>query len=306
MTKIIVDGAKVALSLVIDGVTYVFNVVVDTIERAMDVVVFVLDAVGAEVGTAVGWLLSQLGFLFDWSGLKAKRDELKAMFRTGLRGLAAAFPDPAVTAQSFVADIGSAKAQFDAWLAQYRSSPGSRQTIGAQTSVSSNAILKLMSGPTSGSAEITWLIEKAQDALPRWRGGMASPNIPGLGTAGAGLIAAVTAASGSLTPGVDDAATLFQSWILDQNLFTGSTFDPVLTIFQNHVDQLLDAAGNVVTAGGSVLHLLWSNPDAIADWLDAEISVPYFSGFYRGLTGNPLSFLDLVPRGGGSSHGVER
>jgi hypothetical protein len=288
------DGIKVVVDLAIDGIHYVYEGIVDTLERAMDVVTFVLNAAGAVLGNAVGWLLSKLGFLFDWDALKEKRDELKATARRALVGAFAKCPDPNIGAQDFVNNLTAIQAQFDAWVTQFMSSPAAQKTMGDRTSESTSAALKIMSGPDSSYAQVTWLIDKVRDYLPNFTGGLGTPNIPGLSDAIANLVQALGSAGGGLSPSADDLATLFESWIEDQSLFTNSTFDPILQIFQRHVDQLFGAAGQATLAGGQALHLLWANPDAIVDWLDTPISIPFFSGFYQGLTGNSLSVLDVI------------
>ena len=294
VTKILVDGAKMVINLVVDGVSYAYQGVIDTLERAYDAVTFVLHAVGVVMGKALGWLLSKLGFLFDWDALKGKRDELKTLLRSGLRSLHQSCPDPATTAANIAADLKTTEAAFDAWIAQYRSSPTDTQTFGGQTSSVFKSLEPLLQGSGSSFAEITWLIEKARDALLSNMGLSGAPAIPGLAAAVGDLQQSVGQAAQSFSPTLDDASTLFSSWVLGGKLFSSSRFDPLLTVVQKHVDQLLGGIGDIAIQSGSLLHLLWQHPDEIIDWLDSPINVPFFAGFYEGLTGNKFSLLDMV------------
>jgi hypothetical protein len=312
VSKIVVEGANLVLNLVIDGVTYVYHGVIDTLERAYDAVTFVLKTVGVQLGKAVGWILSKLGFLFDWDALKGKRDELKALLRSGGHSLQQSFPDPATTAANIVANLKAAQASFDAWIIQYRSSPTDTQTFGGQTSSVLKYLEPLLQGAGSGFAEITWLIDKVRNALLSGMGLGGAPAIPGLASAVSGLQQSVNQTAQSFLPTLDDASTLFDAWVLGGQLFSSSTFDPLLTIVQKHVDQLFGCIQGIASQSGTLLHLLWQNPDAILDWLDTPINLPFFTGFYEGLTGNEFSLLDMlcmcaaVPASALSSAGVRR
>jgi hypothetical protein len=312
VTKIVVDGANLVLNLVIDGFNYAYQGVIDTLERAYDAVTFVLNAVGVQLGKAVGWLLSKLGFLFDWDALKGKRDELKGLLRSGVHSLQQSFPDPATTAANIIANLKTTQASFDAWITQYRSSPTDTQTFGGQTSSVLKYLEPLLQGSGSGFAEITWLIDKVRDALLRNMGLSGAPAIPGFAAAVSGLQQSVNQAAQNFSPTLDDASTLFDAWVLGGQLFSSSRFDPLLTIVQKHVDQLFGCIGGIANQGGTLLHLLWQYPDAILDWLDTPINVPFFAGFYEGLTGNEFSLLDVlcmcaaVPASAFSSAGARR
>jgi hypothetical protein len=294
VTKIVVDGANLVLNLVIDGFNYAYQGVIDTLERAYDAVTFVLNAVGVQLGKAVGWLLSKLGFLFDWDALKGKRDALKALLRSGGHSLQQSFPDPATTAATIVANLQTAQTSFDAWITQYRDSPVDTETFGGQTASVFKYLEPLLQGSSSGFAEITWLIDKVRDALLSGMGLGGAPAIPGFAAAISGLQQSVDQAAQNFLPTFEDASTLFDSWVLGGQLFSSARFDPLLTIVQKHVDQLFGCIGGIANQSGAVLHLLWQNPDAVLDWLDQPINLPFFAGFYEGLTGNEFSLLDVL------------
>jgi hypothetical protein len=68
----------------------------------------------------------------------------------------------------------------------------------------------------------------------------------------------------------------------------------VLEALISQIDSLFAAMEAVLDIIGSTLHQFWASPGKVIDWLDTEIEIPFFSGFYRGLTdAGRFSIFDL-------------
>ena len=131
LSTILADGATVAFTVIIGGVKKFFEGVWDVIETVMDVVAWVLNAAGAALGTAAGWLLEQLGFLFDWKAIKAKRDELRILIRSRLSAVLTTLPDPAAACASLSNRLDAIQQDATEFLQQFRRSQAVTRTFGA-------------------------------------------------------------------------------------------------------------------------------------------------------------------------------
>jgi hypothetical protein len=291
--ELVVDGINITVHLVIDGLDYVYNGILDTIDRVMDALSFVLDHFGFIIGKAVRWLLKQLGFLFDWEKILEIRNAFKKTFTDGLGPALTRLGDPAVTLGSLKTRLDTVHNDVRTGLAGLRSSPQDKDTMGKYASRSSplTSYFSVLGG-ASVLPEATWLLDKLRGALPKFKGPLADLDIPGFDGMQLAIQAATVATS--LAPTTGDLVTLADSWIRDGDLFRASTFDPFIDIAQRHLDQFFQALGALIDQGAAGLHAVWSNPQQITAWLDSPLQIPFFRGFYEGLTDNEPSMLDIV------------
>ncbi|MFZ1217841.1 MAG: hypothetical protein WAO00_01040, partial [Chthoniobacterales bacterium] len=294
VSKVVVDGVNITVKLFIDGAHFVYNGVLDTIERVLDAVAFVLNAAGEALGTAVGWLLEQLGFLFDWKALKQKRDELRDAVRSGLALVTQQLPDPAILASSFGATLDGAKNDVITALNNLRSTPLGEQSFGSITGSVPSLSSMLMMGDSTIMPQATWLLDKVTGALERLFPLPPMPVIAGLDLAMTTYGSVATTVSNGMATTLAGLTNLVDSWIQNATLFSSSSLDALIDILTGLVSALFDIIKAIVTAAGDVMHLLWASPTAIVDWLDSPLQIPFFSGFYKGLTGNKFSLFDAM------------
>jgi hypothetical protein len=288
------DGLSVALDFVVDTITYGVRAVIKTIEQVMDVVCLVLDYAGMVLGEAVGWLLEQLGFLFDWKAIKAKRSELKDTLREITPLVAKRFRDPRVSATEFKRSLDSAKATTKSKLLTLRSNPMDKKSMGSMTSLSVPLPELFKSGSDYLFPQATWMLEKVQSALSSLGGDLSAPYIEGLLDRVVDLGVELAAAAASLGPTLADFQNLIQQWFVDGKLLSSAAIDPLVDIILRRVDAIFEGLKTVVTAGGELLRLLWDNAGKVLEWLDQTIRIPFFSSFYKALTGHDLSILDVA------------
>ena len=295
---IIIDGAKVALQVVIDGVTYAYNFVMDTVGAVFDAINMVLDYAGVLLGTALGWLLELLGFLFDWPAIKRRRDRLREVIYQQARAVPTFIGDPQIALTSFSDQLQSARDALTETLSSFKSSQAASTPFGSF--LSDVPPLGAILSPGFGSIEnsvlpqVTWLMDKVMAVFPATRFTPAMPAIPDFDSLLGGLVSAVLATGDKFAGTLQDLSSLGLRWISDPRLFTASTFDPVFEVLIRRLIDFLDVLKDIFNAIAKLLSAMWSNFDKIIDWFDQPLPKSFFSGFYRGLTGRSLSAFDLA------------
>lgn len=294
VVEAVADGLKIAITFVVDNFRFVYEAVMETIEQVMDAIEFFLDYAGMALGMAVGWLLEQLGFLFDWKAIKARRDKFRTMIRDNAKkSLNSVYKDPRVSVVTLRKTITSAKAEIHTALDQFRSSPSDKRTIASDMKDEPDGPDASFVNGAAILPHVSWLLDKLQPSIVRIRGGMNQLNVANFGALVTDLATKLGALTLSLGPTSSDVMALVNSWVLHGDLFSSSVFDPVIDLIEAHIDAFLDALIGVLQAGANLLGAFWDSPEKIVDWLDSPIQIPFFSGFYRGLMGNPLSFFDV-------------
>jgi hypothetical protein len=304
--KVLVNGVDLCVHLVMDGIDFIYNGVLDTIERVMDAVAFVLDAAGEALGVAIGWLLDQLGFLFNWSDIKLLRDDLRKAYSSGLASVVKTLPDPAELAKDVGAKLDGAKASMIAALQSLRSSPTGTQSVSTTTSISPPLSKLLAVGDASIMPQATWLMEKVQAALDRLMPDIGLPTFKDddfvtKGTNFAAELAKYAQISQDaftqVMPRMGDLTGLLGSWLDNPASFASSPLDPLIDLIIKCVDAAIDLIKKIAASAGALLHAMWHNPQAMIDWADTELRIPFFRGFYKGLFGNRLSAFDVACMG---------
>jgi hypothetical protein len=297
--EILVDGAKMALTLAINGVKYAYNFTIETVAHVFDAINWVLDAAGAALGEALGWLLEKLGgLLFDWAAIRRRRDEIKTFIRDRARNLPNLMSDPKVGLQSAVTAMSQARGTLAATLQQYQPNQVNRSfgsLLGAAPVLSVLMTPAMRSGSgDSALPALSWIMDRATAILPALSVGPSLPNIPNLPTLLGGAISGVTSVAGKAAGAAADFRNLAFTWITDDRAFTSATFEPILAVIITHLIDLIDGLVAIVNAVGDLLSALFRNLDALFAWFDQELPKCFFGGFYRGLTHAALTPLDLV------------
>ncbi|SFH64712.1 hypothetical protein SAMN05421678_12617 [Actinopolymorpha cephalotaxi] len=290
VTHVVMQGATAVITFGVDGVKHIVQAVIDTVDRALDAVNCVLHAAGIAMGQAVGWLLSKLGFLFDWDSVKQRRDAVRVALKHAISLAMAKIPDPALGAGAAAASVSGARQQLDDWFTALGSDPMAKSSLPASAAVAGAA-----NGISSELwAAVTWLLDKAGSALRLPTDLLAGPSIPGLGDAaqqtGTALTDAATASAATLA----DLGAMLMRLMTDPRAALNTPLGQLLGPVQHDLDATLDATANTVTSAGTFAHLLWANPDQIVDWLDTPFPSSYFTGFYRGLTDRDASAYELM------------
>ena len=128
--ELVVGEGNAALTLVVDGVEKSFQFAIGNVGHVFDAIYWVLDQAGVELGTMIGWLLKQLGFLFPWEAFLGKRDELRELVRARARAMTATLPDPGPAFASAGAKLDDYDAQIVSYLSSLRHGPSGNQSVG--------------------------------------------------------------------------------------------------------------------------------------------------------------------------------
>ena len=293
VANIVINAASVTLTIVIDGVQHVFEGVVSTFARAMDGVTFILTHVGLTLGKAIRWLLSKIGFLFDWEAILAKRDTFKRLVRTRLTSVTGRMTDPKTACTTMLAELDTLKGQATQALASLRTQPSVTTTFGSRAA-SGPSLGSMMSTATgSVAAEVTWLFEKVSAVLPGLGVDLGTPDIDAK-QAIQDLATAMTSVDVNVTTLLSDVQTAIGSLLTDPQEFLGSSLTVLVDLVIGALDALFAILRAILTAAGDFLHALYAKPAAMINWLDQPLSAGFFGGFYEGLTENPFSLFDVV------------
>jgi hypothetical protein len=289
------NGLVLAVTLFVDGVRWVYNAVLDTIDMIMDAIDFFLEYAGMVLGMAVGWLLEQLGFLFDWKAIKKRRDNLKILVQNGVRPAMTKLGDPLKGARSLAPKLDAVKVSVFTELNRIRSTPADRGAFidgpaedGPVTGLSFLRGLSLM-------PQLSWMIDKLESVLPRMGRDMPSMDIQGLEDLIAAFMGGLVGVSESLVGMLSDILTAIDEWVIKGKLFSSQALDPLLDLIVRLTGRILDGLKAILEAGGQALQLCWTFAEKILAWLDNTLALPaMFRGFYKGLTGNSPSALDIA------------
>lgn len=295
VVDIVYDGLKAAVTFMVNGLEFVVDAVIDGAAKVFDLVTAIFDAVGTALGTVVGWILDQIGFLFGWDDIKRQRDNFKAWAQHLINAIPQNFPSPATGAASYTNFLTQAKSDIDTWIADTRKTPVGSQALGTTTAGAPlmTELFNAVSGLSSLS-QSTWLIEKVQDALSRFSKPLPQPSIPGMDSALADFESTLARFATSLGAMALNVEPTLESWITNPDSFTNGNIDPFLDFIGANASTLIGALNDIVAGASQVLQLLWDNPQAIYDWLDSTIHLPFLSAFYKAVMKADLSMLEVM------------
>ncbi|KAL8715211.1 MAG: hypothetical protein Q9220_001169 [cf. Caloplaca sp. 1 TL-2023] len=220
-------------------------------------------------------LIAFLGFLFGWKDIvrthKIIKNLLKQFANKAVMGIA--------TAEAAVAKgLDGLQDKVNAWAGI----PDSKTSIGsgsAQANSSDNG---------SSSPQAHWGMEHAKANLSN-----STTSFSSAGTGSSTLDKVIADLQGLASDEYAGLATAIDS--LQKQIL-----DPILTMSPTQVMQrlaaiiggvLIQTAKNVVVKSLDIIKILI---DAVFKLLDAPISIPVLSPFYRSITGSELSFLDVM------------
>jgi hypothetical protein len=141
---------------------------------------------------------------------------------------------------------------------------------------------------------VTWLLDKVKDELFSSIAGPDAPDIANFARVQTAMFDKLAVAGDSLNLSMTDLESMVLGWASNGDLFGSSSIKAVLDPLLAKLDAVIMLLEDLILLGGEALHELWANPRKIVEWLDSRIEIPFVSGFYRGLTGNELSFFDVV------------
>lgn len=294
VAEIISDGVNAAVTFIVDGIEFVVDAVIDTVAKVFDLVNGIFDAIGTVLGTVVGWLLDVIGFLFGWEDIKKQRDAFKAWARSFILAIPQTLTDPSIGAGQLRAFLDGAKTNVADWVAQARKQPISGQSFSGLTTGAPTLAGFFQAGGFSALPEATWITDKIQDAMEAFSQPLPTPTTPGLSEAMAAFEASLSNVAGALEAMVETIAPAIEAWITNPDSFADGNIDPLLDFIGSNAATAIDALQDLVDTGTALLQLFWNDPQAIVDWLDTSLQVPFFSAFYKAVMKSPFSILDLV------------
>jgi hypothetical protein len=284
----VMDGATLLFKVVVEGIEYAYAGVVNTIEAAMDAIHALLRYAGLLAGKVAGWLLAQLGFLFDWDGIKRRRNDIKALVRNNVGKVAQWMPDPTVGATT----INSRLATLRTTLQSYKSAVGNATPIPSKFPLFSGMPSLDDVGGAIGLPKLTMITDKIYGALEKVSNPLGAPSIS-LGNQ-ASLMAKVSDVMNFVPAMMQRFVTAFEQWSNDRASFLEATGSALADILLDEVDHLIQLLQDLVSFAAAGLKSMIDGVSTILTWLDHDLDLGALSGFYEGLTDNKLSLLDVA------------
>lgn len=286
-----------------------YHLVIDTIEHAVIVVVGFLKRVVTDIVKVIQWL----SWLFDWPAFVATHNQFKQTVQTNI-GALKNWIDTQL--QNEVADITkvieAAKSDVDGAFSQIISAVQG-QSLGNLRARHNNTQQIYTQGGKNYQGPCLWLHQKTQENLNSAGKGPASmPYILGkaktgpdsLGDMGDVIVAAFEGFLKSVAATIAQEFSAVPNELLDfgrnfGNLFSSpktfleNALADLLKLIQTVADSLLDIAEAIVDA---FLTMLKTIVDALLEYVTnpPAVSIPFVSDLYRAITGQPLSWFDLV------------
>ena len=292
---VVIHEGEVVLTFWLNGVEQVLTYVLEEVEQIFDLVLAVFDIAGAAVGNVVGWLMSQVGFLFDWDKIKQTRDRLRSEYSGAIAEIPLHFADPATLETDLRAKLEEARTQIQDWIAtirtQYIGMTPFNQVIGTLPTLPS----LFETGGVSFFPQSTWLMEKAVHGLEDLVGAEIGPDIPGFAAAIESLSLRVAQAGTVILSLTDELSSgRLSNWMTDIATFRGDTIVALLDFLASKVNAVVDLIEGLLHDLFALAHLVWSHVGKVLNWFDREIYLPFVSAFYAQVVGSKLSVFDLL------------
>lgn len=271
------NTVKKAYTQIIDGVWHfivevgedIYSAVIDTVAAVVGAAEYVFN----QIAVAYDEIVKYLGFLFNWEDIKRTHFVVKNILKLSAQQVTNSITD--------IEDgIKSSFATIQEKVDQWSDLPDSGQTIG-QLQASQSSV------PSSDSPQANWALHHATSNLQNAQSDH-DPKVPvtkELEAAFKDLSNLMTTEEGdiiaminSLVDVVKDFASLSATQLFEK--IAGIIVDFVLNTVENCVLTLLDLTKLFTEAFFAVL--------------DAPLDIPILSPIYKDITGDQLSFLDLV------------
>jgi hypothetical protein len=305
--QVVKDEAQYVVTTVIHTIENEYQLVIQTLEDAVTVVTGFLKAVVTDIKKVVQWLSA----MFSWDHILTNHTYIKN-----------AISNPGSSAQPGILDRlqnwlngelngtttdltsalgGLAPQASDSIGATAQSVAG--QTVQTQQSGNSDPNTVYNQGGNNNANQCTWIQQKTSEnaaggsvgAGPVTAVGVASFDptaiLAALSDFLASAEAAVTSDFSNLPGEIETAVKSLIGSFSDPRSLLSTALPDLMTVFQSLARDLLNFCDDLANA---LLKLLAALLDQAITWLAEPISIPFVSDFYRLITGDQLSLLDLA------------
>ncbi|KFZ01914.1 hypothetical protein V501_09721 [Pseudogymnoascus sp. VKM F-4519 (FW-2642)] len=271
------NTVKRAYSKIIDGVWHfvvevgedIYSAVIDTVAAVVGAAEYVFK----QVAVAYDDIVKYLGFLFNWDDIKRTHFVVKNILKLSAQQVTNSITE--------IEDgIKSSFATIEEKVDQWSDLPDPGQTIGQQEATQSSV-------PSSDSPQANWALHHATSNLQNAQSDhdLNVPVTQQLETAFEDLFNMMTTEEGDIIAMVKSLVDVVKDFA---SLSAKQLFEKIAAII---TDFVLNTAENCVL---TLLDLTKLFTDAFFAVLDAPLDIPILSPIYEDITGDQLSFLDLV------------
>ncbi|MEO8034047.1 MAG: PQQ-binding-like beta-propeller repeat protein [Acidobacteriota bacterium] len=293
LAKLTWTAIEDGIQIIANGVTSVYSFAISTIDDAITVLTGIIQQVVTSIKSFIEWL----SYLFQWPAIVKTHQLISAQVTTAFNAISTWVNQEISSGytdvdQFFTARENDVTTLFDNIITQFTGKTmGSIQSSNGQTSVTS------ING-TDITTHSQWMVNKynanAGSASMVVAGALDDVDILALVQNFFTTIETEIANDSALTSLPADfagAITNFSTLFTDTTGFLNHELADILTLFKDVAILAIQLASNVVNA---FLLLLQGIINALLDALTTEISIPFLSDFYKLISGDALTVLDLV------------
>ncbi|MCG8372517.1 MAG: hypothetical protein MI700_03250 [Balneolales bacterium] len=285
---VIVKGVNVLIDIAGEVVSFVLS----QVEQFFYLVRTIFDIVGTVLGTVIGWLIKILGLGFFWEQILGIKNDIKSLIQE--KAKAAQELDIMQYSSSIESTIQNLEDNFNSIISNINSEIGGNSIQSERGSNTDfNSFIFNFGGHDLFEAG-TWITSKLGFV------GISSPlsgspfsSIPNFNTDLNNLL--TTLNDGVSSDTLTQITNLLSSWAENVDTFLTGTVETTVSAIQSIVQSLLELVKNAVQLIFQVGQDVLSSFTTIIDWLDDDINIPFFTAFYKAVTGEKsFSILDLI------------
>ncbi|THU98097.1 hypothetical protein K435DRAFT_965130 [Dendrothele bispora CBS 962.96] len=257
------------LALTIAGEVY--NAVIDSLSAVAGALQFVFDKLEVAFDDLVAWL----GFLFQWDDILRTHKVIKNVFKLFARQMISQLPTVQAKMQTA---LGQLESKVNGWA--NINDPG-ESALNAQTSTTSQL-------PGANTPQANWGLQQTKGNFNA-SSTTFSPSSTITGDAQQ-ILSQLEQMVSQEAGNFENMVNQVKSQIVDQ-IYTLTPVDVIKKLGAIIADLLLNT---VETVCSNVLQLFGIIANTLLDVLDAPLNIPVISSLYKKISGDDLSFLDLI------------
>lgn len=295
IASIVWDATKDAVATITSDIEKVYNITISALEDAVNVVAGILKTVVGDLTKAIQWL----SYLFNWDGILATKDALKATVTEGYTNLTTWITSQQAEGFKPIQDFfnkieGDVSSAFASVSTQFGG-----QTLQSQQQNDNNPQAAYGAGGAKSYTKSRWMTSKVQDnASGATVGGMTSLADDDCGDIICTIQTLVTyignVIAESFSTLAQDIADVFKdlsTLVTKPSEFVSSSFSDILTKIGDIINTLLQLVNKVVD---EMLTTLLTIIDDVIGMLNQTINIPVISDLYKLISGgDALTILDV-------------
>jgi hypothetical protein len=248
----------------------IYNAILDCVSAVVGAVEFVFNQIEVFFEQLIAWL----GYLFDWDDIKRTHSVMKNILKQYGNKLVSSIDSLETSIENAFIDLEN---QINAWAGV--TDPG--ETIGTHQQAGSSV-------PGSNSPQANWALNHTKNGILSSETSYTEPDT------GSSALDQILQDLGALVTNEEDYIKTTITQIQDQVANQISSLTPLQVIKKVMgiaSDLILKSARILIVKLVDIIKIMITG---LLDFLDAPLDIPILSSIYKSITGDQLTFLDLI------------